>query len=165
MTIEIDKKTVKFPIGVDLIQKVIPHRSPFLLVDCVTEMGNGWIKGYKNVTINEPFFQGHFPEFAIMPGVLIVEAMAQLGAFYAILHTENYCSNNNIYLFLGIDLVKFKAPVLPGDKLEMHVESMWEKAYGSKIIKKCKGNAHVNNQLRASAELSFALVNLNEVKK
>ena len=102
------------------IKEILPHRYPFLLVDKITEMEEGKrVKGYKNVTINEPFFQGHFPEYPVMPGVLVLEALAQVGAV-AVLSMEQFKGKNP--LFAGADKVKWRRQVMPGDKLELECE-------------------------------------------
>ncbi|MBI2996426.1 MAG: 3-hydroxyacyl-ACP dehydratase FabZ [Candidatus Melainabacteria bacterium] len=138
-------------IDVNRIREIIPHRYPFLLIDRITYLEPG-IKahGYKNVTTNEPFFQGHFPGNPIMPGVLIIEALAQLGCV-AMLVKEEY--KNMIGLFAGIDNVRFKKQVLPGDKLELYVELIKLKG----VIGKFKGEAKVDSQLVCEAEVLFAL--------
>lgn len=102
------------------IREILPHRYPFLLVDRVTEVVEGKsIKGYKNVTINDQFFQGHFPEKPIMPGVLILEALAQLGAV-SILSMDEF--KGKIPMFAGADKVKWRKPVVPGDRLDLSCE-------------------------------------------
>ena len=102
------------------IKEILPHRYPFLLVDKITEIEEGKrVKGYKNVTINEPFFQGHFPEYPVMPGVLVLEALAQVGAV-AVLSMEQFKGKNP--LFAGADKVKWRRQVMPGDKLELECE-------------------------------------------
>lgn len=102
------------------IMEIIPHRYPFLLVDKITELEKGKkAVGIKNVTMNEPFFQGHFPGNPIMPGVLMVEALAQVGAVAMLSLEEN---QGKLAVFAGIDDVRFKKQVVPGDTLEMHVE-------------------------------------------
>ena len=107
-------------LNIEDILKIIPHRYPFLLVDKVEVISNGKTGiGYKNITINEPFFQGHFPNMPIMPGVLIVEAMAQVGA--VVLLSEDEYKRKTPY-FAGINKVRFKRKVLPGDVLRMEVE-------------------------------------------
>ena len=138
-------------IDINRIREIIPHRYPFLLVDRITYLEPG-IKaiGYKNVTTNEPFFQGHFPGNPIMPGVLIVEALAQLGCV-AMLIKEEY--KNMIGLFAGIDGVRFKKPVYPGDKLDLSVELIKLKG----PIGKFKSEAKVDGQLACEAEVLFAL--------
>ena len=139
-------------IDINKIREIIPHRYPFLLIDRITYLEPG-IKavGYKNVTTNEPFFQGHFPGNPIMPGVLIVEALAQLGCV-AMLIKEEY--KNMIGLFAGIDSVRFKRPVIPGDKLDLSVELLKLKG----PIGKFKAEAKVDGQLACEAEILFAIV-------
>ena len=139
-------------IDVNKIREIIPHRYPFLLIDRITFIDPG-IKavGYKNVSTNEPFFQGHFPGNPIMPGVLIVEALAQLGCV-AMLIKEEY--KDKIGLFAGIEGVRFKKPVIPGDKLELCVELLNLKG----PIGKFKGEAMVDGQLVCKAEVLFAIV-------
>jgi 3-hydroxyacyl-[acyl-carrier-protein] dehydratase len=103
------------------IMKLIPHRYPFLLVDKIIESeGDTKVVGIKNVTINEPFFQGHFPGHPIMPGVLIVEAMAQLGG--AFVRAKYDIGDDKVTYFVGIDNVKFRKPVIPGDVLRFELE-------------------------------------------
>lgn len=130
------------------IMKMLPHRYPFLLLDKITEFKTGErIIGVKNVTINEPFFQGHFPGHPIMPGVLILEAMAQVGGIYAILAKE--VGENQVPYFVGIDNAKFRKPVLPGDVLELNLE-LYKLRRG---IYTFKGKASVDGKLVAEAEL------------
>ncbi|MDO9574805.1 MAG: 3-hydroxyacyl-ACP dehydratase FabZ [Candidatus Contubernalis sp.] len=133
------------------IQKIIPHRPPFLLVDQILELEPG-VKavGLKNVSINEPFFVGHFPDYPVMPGVLIVEAMAQVGAV-ALLSLEDF--KGKIALFAGINGVRFKSQVVPGDQLRIEVELKKIRA----SIGKGEGRAYVGDQLAASGELTFAI--------
>ena len=138
-------------IDINKIREIIPHRYPFLLVDRVTYLEPGLkAGGYKNITTNEPFFQGHFPGNPIMPGVLIIEALAQLGCI-AMLVKDEY--KNMIGLFAGIDAARFKKPVIPGDRLDLYVELLKLKG----PIGKFKGEAKVNDQLVADAEILFAL--------
>lgn len=133
------------------VQSILPHRYPFLLVDRLLEVVPGErAKGIKNVTINEPFFQGHFPGYPVMPGVLIVEAMAQVGAV-AILSMPEF--RGKIALFAGIDKLRFKQQVVPGDVLELELEVI--KLRGS--IGKGQGTATVNGKVVASGELMFAI--------
>lgn len=134
------------------IQKILPHKYPFLLVDRILELENGKrALGLKNVTINEPFFQGHFPGYPIMPGVLIVEAMAQVGAV-AILSMDEY--KGKIAVFAGIDKMKFKKQVVPGDTLIMEAELIGIR-HG---IGKAKVKATVDDKIAAIGELMFAVV-------
>ncbi len=135
------------------IQCVLPHRYPFLLVDRILSLEKGKrIVGIKNVSINEPFFQGHFPGRPIMPGVLIVEAMAQVGGILALLSLPEKLDNPLVYL-LGMDKVRFRQPVVPGDQLQIEVESM----RGGKKFWKMKAQAFVNQTLVAEAELMAAM--------
>jgi len=134
------------------IQKILPHRYPFLLVDKITEIEYGKKAiGIKNVTVNEPFFQGHFPGNPIMPGVLIVEAMAQVGAV-SILGMED--NKGKLAVFAGIDGLRFRRQVVPGDTLRMEVEMIAIK----RGIGKAKASAYVDDELAASGELMFAIV-------
>ena len=130
------------------IMKLLPHRYPFLLVDRITEFEDGKrIVGVKNVTINEPFFQGHFPGHPIMPGVLILESMAQVGGIYAYLAKK--VGDNQVTYFLGIDKAKFRKPVLPGDVLQLDLELLKTR----RGIYCFKGKALVDGKLVAEAEL------------
>lgn len=133
------------------IQSVLPHRYPFLLVDRILEVVPGErAKGLKNVTINEPFFQGHFPGYPVMPGVLIVEAMAQVGAFAILSMVGN---KDKLALFTGIDGLRFKRQVVPGDTL--HLEMEITKIRGP--IGKGRGTATVDGKVVAVGDLMFAL--------
>ena len=130
------------------IMQLLPHRYPFLLVDRIIEfVKDEQIVGVKNVTINEPFFQGHFPDHPIMPGVLILEAMAQVGGVYAILAEE--VGENQVPYFVGIDKAKFRKPVLSGDvlKLALKLQKVRRGIYYS------LGQATVDGKLVAEAEL------------
>ena len=136
-------------LDVNEIKKIIPHRYPFLLVDCIEELEPG-VKavGYKTVTVNEPFFQGHFPQEPVMPGVLIIEALAQVGAVAVLSLEEN---KGKLAFFGGIKNAKFRKQVVPGDVLKLETE-----------IIKCKGPmgvgkavATVNGKVAAEAEISF----------
>lgn len=130
------------------IMKLLPHRYPFLLVDRIAEFEAGKrIVGIKNVTINEPFFQGHFPDHPIMPGVLILEAMAQVGGVYAILAKE--VGENQVPYFVGIDKAKFRKPVLPGDVVHLDLELLKVK----RGIYQFNGKATVDGKVVAQAEL------------
>jgi beta-hydroxyacyl-ACP dehydratase FabZ len=131
------------------IMKLLPHRYPFLLIDRVLEMVPGKSAvAMKNVTINEPFFQGHFPQTPIMPGVLIVEAMAQAGGILAFESIPKEKQGALIY-FMGMDKVRFRRPVVPGDQLIFKVEIL---KLRSKVIK-MKGDASVDDACVAEAEL------------
>lgn len=133
------------------IQKIIPHRYPFLLVDRIIELEPmKRAVGIKSVTFNEQFFQGHFPDQPVMPGVLILEAMAQVGGV-AMLHPEE--NRGRLALFAGMDRVKFRKPVVPGDQLRMVAELI--KVRGS--MGKIWAEAFVDGQLVAEGEFLFAL--------
>lgn len=138
-------------LDINQIKKILPHRYPFLLVDKITELESGKrAVGFKNITANEPFFQGHFPDYPVMPGVLVIEAMAQVGAV-ALLSMSEY--KGKIALFAGIDGVRFRRQVIPGDQLLLEVELT--KLRGK--IGKSKAKAQVDGQLVAEAELMFAI--------
>ncbi len=133
------------------IQEILPHRYPFLLVDRIIEFTEGKrIVGQKNVTANEPYFQGHFPGKPIMPGVLILEALAQTGAVLVLGRPEN---KGKIALFAGIDNCRFKRQVVPGDQLRLEIEVI--KFRGT--VGKCLAQATVDGELACSAELMFVL--------
>ncbi|MDW8052719.1 MAG: 3-hydroxyacyl-ACP dehydratase FabZ [Armatimonadota bacterium] len=137
---------------VEQIRQVIPHRYPFLLVDRILEVEPGKrAVGLKNVTANESFFQGHFPAKAIMPGVLILEAMAQVGGVMVMLQPE---MRNRIALLGGIDNARFRRPVVPGDTLIMEVEMLWMR----REVGRVKATARVNGELAAEAEITFAIL-------
>ncbi len=137
------------------IQAIIPHRFPFLLVDRIIEIEYGVrAVGIKNVTINEPFFQGHFPTYPVMPGVLIVEALAQVGAV-ALLGTEEH--KGKMAFFAGIDGVRFKRQVRPGDTLTLEVEiGRMRRGVGSGTAR-----ATVDGELAVRGELMFAVADLS----
>lgn len=142
----------ELPMNYQDIIKAIPHRYPFLLVDRILELEPGKkAVGIKNVTANEQFFQGHFPGNPIMPGVLIIEAMAQVGAVLARLTVpESYDDNQEgAVFFASIDKVKFRRPVIPGDQLVLRIDPL---RTGTKIWK-LAGKAYVDDQLVAEAEL------------
>lgn len=135
------------------IRRVLPHRYPFLLVDRILEVSDDGTHAVaiKNVTANEPFFQGHFPDNAIMPGVLIVEALAQAGGA-ALLGKET--REGKLAMLAGIDGFRFRRPVVPGDTLRLEVELL--KIRGP--IGRVRGRALVDGQLAAEGEITFALV-------
>ncbi len=137
------------------ILKIIPHRYPFLLVDRILEVEPGRrAVGLKQVTINEPFFQGHFPGHPIMPGVLIVEALAQVGAVAVLSLPEN---RDKLALFAGIDNFRFRRPVVPGDSLRLAVELTRMRG----AVGKGQARALVDGQVVADGELMFALTEFN----
>lgn len=138
-------------IDVNQILKLLPHRYPFLLVDRVLEIKpRVSITALKNVTMNEPFFQGHFPDFPVMPGVLIIEALAQTAALLTFSEAK---AENAVYYFAGIDGARFKKPVLPGDQLIMTAILEREKAG----IFKFQVKATVNDELAAEANITCAV--------
>lgn len=138
-------------LNIKQIQEIIPHRPPFLLVDKIIEIEDGKrAVGIKNVTINEPFFVGHFPEYAVMPGVLIVEALAQVGAV-AILNVES--NRGKLGFLAGIDGFRFRGQVVPGDTLRLEVEIIRLKG----MIGKGKATATVDGRVVAEGEIMFAL--------
>ena len=134
------------------IQKILPHRYPFLLVDRITEMEEGKrAVGIKNVTVNEPFFQGHFPGNPIMPGVLIVESLAQVGAVMLLSLPEN---KGKLGVFTGISNMKFRRQVVPGDTLTLEAELITYR-HG---MGKANVRALVEGQVAAAGEISFAVI-------
>lgn len=139
------------PLTTAEILQIIPHRYPFLLVDVIDELEPGQrARGRKNVTINEPFFQGHFPGEPVMPGVLILEALAQVGAV-AILAQEQF--RGRIAYFAGVDGFRFRRPVYPGDCLDLEVEVTRVRG----TIGKGKATARVAGQVVSEGELTFAI--------
>lgn len=138
-------------LDVEQIKEIIPHRYPFLLVDKVIEQEEGKrIVGIKNVTINEPFFAGHFPEYPVMPGVLILEALAQVGAIAVLSKEEN---KGKIGFLAGVDKCRFKRQVKPGDQLRLEIEIIRMKG----AIGKGKGIATVDGEVACEAEIMFAI--------
>ncbi|MCA1020939.1 3-hydroxyacyl-ACP dehydratase FabZ [Halobacillus litoralis] len=138
-------------LDINQIKEIIPHRYPFLLIDQVEELVEGErAVGYKNVTMNEPFFQGHFPDYPVMPGVLITEAMAQMGAVAMLKKEEN---QGKLAFFTGIDKCRFKRQVKPGDRLKLEVEIVRLKG----PVGKGKAKATVDGELACEAEIMFAL--------
>jgi 3-hydroxyacyl-[acyl-carrier-protein] dehydratase len=138
-------------LGVKEIREIIPHRYPFLLIDRVEELEPGVrAKGYKNLTANEEFFQGHFPEEPVMPGVLMIEALAQMGAV-SILSKEEF--KGKTAFLAGIDKVRYKRKVVPGDKLELEIEIVKVKG----PIGIGKGTAKVDGKIACQGEILFAI--------
>jgi 3-hydroxyacyl-[acyl-carrier-protein] dehydratase len=139
-------------LDINKVLEYLPHRYPFLLVDRVVDYTKEEsLKAIKNVTFNEPFFQGHFPYRPVMPGVLILEAMVQASAILASVSIDARATDKRIYYFVGVDKARFKRPVEPGDRLDIDVtldrklKGMW----------KCSATANVDGQLCCSAELMF----------
>ena len=140
-------------LNIDQIEALLPHRYPFLLVDKITDCQPGQsARGIKCVTANEPFFQGHFPGAPIMPGVLILEALAQTGALLAVSGMEGDLSDK-LFFFTGLDGVKFRRQVVPGDRLELHCDNIRMK------LKLCKmdARAYVDGKLAAEAQITAAI--------
>jgi beta-hydroxyacyl-ACP dehydratase FabZ len=158
-SVDVTQQTLKefnLPLFYEDIIKILPHRYPFLFVDRIVELEIGKkVVGIKNVTINEPFFQGHFPGKPIMPGVLIVEAMAQTGGVLAGISIQGFAGEDGkqIIYFMSIEKVKFRKPVVPGDQLVFEVVPL---RAGSRIWKMA-GKAFVGGDLVAEAELVAAI--------
>ena len=141
--------------GIKEIQEIIPHRHPFLLVDCIEELEPG-VKavGYKSVTYDEPYFRGHFPQEPVMPGVLQIEAMAQTAGAIVVAGKGDFADKKRSVLFMSIDGVKFRKPVKPGDQLRMHVEKIKER----RNIFVFKGQSMVDGQVVSEAEFTAMIV-------
>lgn len=138
-------------LGIKEIQEIIPHRHPFLLIDCIEELEPGVrAVGYKSVTYNEPFFAGHFPQYPVMPGVLIVEALAQVGSVAMLSVEEN---KGKLGFFGAINSCKFKKQVVPGDRLKLECEII--KSKGPMGIG--KATATVDGKVAVQAELTFMI--------
>ena len=140
-------------LNIDQIEALLPHRYPFLLVDKIIDKGDQYIVGVKNVTNDEPFFQGHFPDEPIMPGVLIIEAMAQTGGLL-VLGTVEESERYSTY-FMKIDNVKFRQKVIPGDTLIFHVSFLTELRRGCAMM---KGRAFVGEKLVCEAEFMAQII-------
>ena len=139
-------------IDINQIQKILPHRYPFLMIDRVIEVDPGkTLTAIKNVTVNEPFFEGHFPHHPLFPGVLMLECIAQASAILASLMIDATASRKSVYLFAGVDKARFKRPVGPGDQLFIdiefvkHVKKLW----------RCDGTITVDGQVACSADVLF----------
>jgi 3-hydroxyacyl-[acyl-carrier-protein] dehydratase len=133
---------------------VLPHRFPFVMVDRVTEIARSkFIRGHKCVSYNEPYFQGHFPERPIMPGVLVIEALSQIGGILAYA-SEPFDPITNLMFFLGIDKAKFRRTVVPGDRMDLYVEVLHHRSN----VWRFRGEASVDGTLCAEAELLASVV-------
>lgn len=142
-------------LDISRILSLLPHRYPFLLVDRVIELKIGEsIRAYKNVTMNEPFFQGHFPGAPVMPGVLILESLAQTGGILAASSSEGNLEGK-LFLFTGLDHVKFRRQVIPGDRLDLECANMRMKLNLCKL----EGRAYVDGKLACEALITAALGN------
>lgn len=136
------------------VLKLLPHRYPFLLIDRIIDMdGDESAIGIKNVTINEPFFQGHFPQYPVMPGVLIIEGLAQTAGALAV-HSIGDDYEPQIVYFMGIDKAKFRKPVVPGDQLHFHVKKMRSRGNAWRYAAEAK----VEGKVVAEAEISAMIV-------
>lgn len=145
-------------VDISEILKYLPHRYPFLLVDRVLELElDRRVLALKNVTINEPFFTGHFPHLPVMPGVLVVEAMAQAAGILSFATMGRRSDDNSVFYFAGIDEARFKRPVVPGDQLHLDVQILRK----SRMLWKFKGTATVDGQVVAEAQLMCALREIN----
>jgi 3-hydroxyacyl-[acyl-carrier-protein] dehydratase len=141
-------------LDIERILRILPHRWPFVLVDRVTDIVPGErIRGHKCVSMNEPWFQGHFPKHPIMPGVLVIEALAQIGGILAYA-TEPFDEQSSLLYFLGIDKAKFRRPVVPGDRLDLEVSIVQHRTN----VWKLRGEASVEGTLCAQGELLASVV-------
>lgn len=132
------------------ISEYLPHRYPFLMVDRVVSLTPGEsIQGYKNLSVNEIFFNGHFPGNPVMPGVLMIEAMAQLAGILVLKSKNKKASDGTVYFLGGVDSVRFKRPVVPGDRLDMEARLIADKRH----VVKFECSAHVGSELACSAEI------------
>src|SRR6476660_8568079 len=145
---------------INRVMQLLPHRYPFLLVDRMYDMdADESCVGVKNVTINEPFFQGHFPQFPVMPGVLIIEGLAQTAGALCVSNLDTTYKPQLVY-FMGIDRAKFRKPVLPGDMLHYHVRKVRSRGRAWRFY--CE--AKVNGQVVAEAEVSAMLLGQDDAK-
>lgn len=138
-------------LDVNQIRQILPHRYPFLLVDRIIEMDETHVVGIKNVTVNEPFFQGHFPEFPVMPGVLIVEAMAQTAGVQVLSSIPD--RHNKLVFLVSVDAARFRKPVVPGDQLRIEMRVTKRKG----TVAKMAGTVTVEGVLVAEAEVMCKL--------
>ena len=138
-------------LDIDAIREILPHRYPFLLVDRIEELENERVVGIKNVTVNEPFFAGHFPDYPVMPGVLIIEAMAQVAGVLVLSGIPD--RKNKLVLLAGVDGAKFRKPVRPGDQLRMEMKVLRSRATMAKV----SGTATVDGAVVAEAEILCVL--------
>jgi 3-hydroxyacyl-[acyl-carrier-protein] dehydratase len=162
--VELETNSKKKALGsadITRILKLLPHRYPFLLVDKIVEMdGDNSAIGIKNVSINEPFFQGHFPNFPVMPGVLLIEGMAQTAGALCVASLEETYEPQIVY-FMAIDRARFRRPVLPGDTVHYHMVKRRNRGR----VWRFEGQARVNGQLVAEAEISAMIVDPSQQGK
>lgn len=146
-------QNLTLPLTYEVIKTYLPHRYPFMLIDRVTACSpDHWITGYKNISINEELFNGHFPDQPIMPGVLMVEAMAQLSGILGFISAGQTNEDGYLYLFAGVDKVRFKRQVIPGDTLVIRSTALMNK----RDVYKFACTAHVDDKLACSAEIMIA---------
>jgi beta-hydroxyacyl-ACP dehydratase FabZ len=138
-------------LDIDAIREILPHRYPFLLVDRIEELETQRVVGIKNVTVNEPFFAGHFPDYPVMPGVLIIEAMAQVAGVLVLSGIPD--RKNKLVLLAGVDGAKFRKPVRPGDQLRIEMKVLRSRATMAKV----SGTAMVDGVVVAEAEILCVL--------
>ena len=143
-------------LSINDIRELLPHRYPMLMVDSVIDYADDWLLATKAVTVNEPVFQGHFPNRPIFPGVLILESMVQASAIMASLGLGAKADDSRLYLFAGVDKVRFKRPVLPGSLIQIETRTLRK----VKRLWKTAANAKVEDQLVCSAELLFTFQEL-----
>lgn len=149
----LSEQNLSLPLTYQTIKHYLPHRYPFMLIDRVTAVSaDNWITGIKNVSINEELFNGHFPDNPVMPGVLMVEAMAQLSGILGFISAGQTSESGYLYLFAGVDKVRFKRLVIPGDTLIIRAKAILNK----RDIYKFACTAHVGDELACSAELMIA---------
>lgn len=154
------KQNLTLPFGYETIKYYLPHRYPFMLIDKVTACSpDNWITGLKNVSINEEFFNGHFPNKPIMPGVLMVEAMAQLSGILGFVSAGETADDGYVYLFAGVDKVRFKKVVIPGDQLVIKSVALMNK----RGVYKFNCTAYVDGKLACSCEVMIARQKVVEV--
>ena len=148
------EQTAEFDdLNITQIMAILPHRYPMLLVDKIIDMSlEGGATGIKNVTMNEPFFQGHFPGKPVMPGVMIIEAMAQTAAAYTA-HVENLDTEGKVVLFMGVEKAKFRRPVVPGDQLHIHIRVAQKRA----PVWRYEAKARVDGKIVTEAHFSAML--------
>ena len=153
---------VKLPVKSNKIKEILPHRYPFLLVDRITELEENKIVGYKNVSHNEPFFNGHFPDLPIMPGVLQVEALAQTAGLYGPLYNpeEAEANQDKLGVFTKANNGSFETPVVPGDqlRLEVNITEVEKNQKGATKRVVAQGTATVDGNVTCRAELEFSMI-------